>query len=260
MAGPVIAITGPRRGAFGPRTLAALAIRLYGGRPLQLRPGDEQKRHEYQGVVVTGGHDIEPVLYAAEPEVEPNYDTARDALETAVIRDALERGLPLLGICRGAQLLNVCRGGTLFQELRSQRHKTSNRRTVLPLKTLRVADEADGENSVVATLLGPSRARINSLHNQGIDRVGSDLLVTGRDLDGIVQAIEDPARCFLVGVQWHPEFLLYLGGQRGLFRELVKNARSLCQKTQRQAGQPPAEQASQREASTKKGHSTMARP
>ena len=86
MAGPVIAITGPRRGAVGPRTLAALAIRLYGGRPLQLRPGDEQRRHEYQGVVVTGGHDIEPVLYAAEPEVEPNYDTARDALETAVIR------------------------------------------------------------------------------------------------------------------------------------------------------------------------------
>lgn len=235
MAGPVIAITGPRRGAFGPRTLAALAIRLYGGRPLQLRPGDEQRRHEYHGVVVTGGHDIEPVLYAAEPEVEPNYDTARDALETAVIRDALSRGLPLLGICRGAQLLNVCRGGTLFQDLRSQRKKTSNRRTLLPLKTLCVPQDLQATRSVVATLLGRRCSRINSLHNQGIDLVGKDLLVTGRDLDGIVQAVEDPSRCFLVGVQWHPEFLLYLSGQRALFRELVRNARGLCRNTEHPA-------------------------
>lgn len=243
MAGPVIAITGPRRGAVGPRTLAALAIRLYGGRPLQLRPGDEERRHEYQGVVVTGGHDIEPVLYAAEPEVEPNYDTARDALETAVIRDALRRGLPLLGICRGAQLLNVCRGGSLFQDLRFLRHKTSHRRTLLPLKTLCVPQDPTIAQSVVATLLGRGCSRINSLHNQGIDRVGTGLLVTGRDLDGIVQAVEDPSRCFLVGVQWHPEFLLYLGSQRGLFRELVKSARTLFKNTTNEGDHPRTERA-----------------
>ena len=223
---PLIAITGPRRGAVGPRALVALAVWLYGGRPLQLRPGDEGRGHRYHGVVVTGGHDVEPVLYAAEPEVEPNYDTARDALETAVISDALKRGLPLLGICRGAQLLNVCRGGTLHQELRSQRRKTSNRWTVLPLKTLCVVDDRNHAPGVLERLLGPGCFRINSLHNQGIDRVGEGLQVTGRDLDGIVQAIEDPARDFLVGVQWHPEFLLYLPGQRSLFRELVTQARA----------------------------------
>lgn len=221
MARPVIAITGPIRGAFGPRMLVALAVRLYGGRPLQLRPGDEDKGYKYDSVVVTGGHDIEPVLYAAEPEIEPNYDTARDALETAVIDDALARRLPLLGICRGAQLLNVRRGGTLHQELRSQRRKTSNRWTVLPLKTLCFADTPGTRNSLLATLIGAERLRINSLHNQGIDRVGEGLIVTGRDLDGIVQAIEDPSREFLIGVQWHPEFLLYLKNQRALFRELV---------------------------------------
>lgn len=225
MAGPVIAITGPERGAFGPRMLVALAIRLYGGRPLQLRPGDEHHHHDYDGVVVTGGHDIEPVLYAAEPEIEPNYDTARDALEIAVIADTLARGLPLLGICRGAQLLNVFRGGTLHQELRSQRRKTSNRRTVLPLKTLCIDNEPKTKASQLSTLFGRGRSRINSLHNQGIDRVGDGLIVTGRDLDGIVQAIEDPSQRFLVGVQWHPEFLFYLKPQRRLFRELVKCAR-----------------------------------
>jgi putative glutamine amidotransferase len=220
---PVIAITGPARGALGPRLLVALAVRFYGGRPLQVRPGDSTKTLTYQGVVVTGGHDVEPVLYAAEPEVEPNYDRARDALETEVIQDALARRLPLLGICRGAQLLNVCRGGSLFQDLHSHRYKTSHRWTVLPLKTLCVDDAA----TVVGRLLGPGRRRINSLHNQAIDRLGEGLRVSGRDLDGIVQAIEDPRADFLVGVQWHPELLIYLPRQRDLFRALVGHARAL---------------------------------
>lgn len=227
MARTVIAITGPRRGAIAPRMLVALAIRFYGGRPLQLRPGDEHRELEYHGVVVTGGHDVEPVLYAAEAEIEPNYDTARDALEVAVINNALERKLPLLGICRGNQLLNICRGGTLHQELCSRRRKTSNRWTILPIKTLCIAAEPENKTTVLATLFGRGRSKINSLHNQSIDRTGDGLVVTGHDLDGIVQAIEDPSRDFLVGVQWHPEFLLYLPGQRALFYEVVRHARSL---------------------------------
>jgi len=225
MARPIIAVTGPRRGAIGPRALVALAVRLYGGQPLQLRPGDEDKGYRYDGVVVTGGHDIEPVLYAAKPEIEPNYDPARDALETAVIADSLVRRLPLLGICRGAQLLNVCRGGALFQELNSKRRKTSNRWTVFPLKTLCIVDGEATRGSLLSRLYRRGRSRINSLHNQGIDRVGQGLIVTGRDLDDIVQAIEDPAQEFLVGVQWHPEFLLYIKNQRALFRELVACAK-----------------------------------
>jgi putative glutamine amidotransferase len=211
------------RGAFGPRLLVALSVRLYGGKPLQVRPGAAPKTLTYHGVVVTGGHDVEPVLYAAEPEVEPNYDRARDELETEVIDDALARGLPLLGICRGAQLLNVCRGGSLFQDLHSHRKKTSHRWTVLPLKTLCV----DDKSRVLGCILGRSRLRINSLHNQAIDRLGEGLRVSGRDLDGIVQAIEDPKADFLLGVQWHPEFLIYVSRQRALFRALVRHARAL---------------------------------
>src|SRR5690606_12596644 len=126
LARPVIAITGPQRGAFGPRLLVALAVRLYGGQPLQLRPSDAGREHRFDGVVITGGHDVNPVLYAAAPEVEPRYDEARDALEVAIIDEALERHLPVLGICRGAQLLNVRLGGTLFQQLRTRRRRTSH--------------------------------------------------------------------------------------------------------------------------------------
>ena len=173
MARPVIAITGPQRGAFGPRLLVSLAVRLYGGQPLQLRPGDAGREHRFDGVVITGGHDVNPVLYAAAPEVEPRYDEARDALEVAIIDEALERHLPLLGICRGAQLLNVRLGGTLFQELKSRRRKTSNRWTVLPLKTLCIRP-----GTVLARVMGEGTARINSLHNQAIDRSGKGLHVS----------------------------------------------------------------------------------
>lgn len=228
MGRPVIAITGPQRGAFGPRVLVALVVWLYGGRPRQLRPSDDPAGLDYHGVVVTGGHDVEPVLYAAEPTVEPNYDTARDTFEAAVIRTALSRGLPLLGICRGAQLLNVCRGGTLHQDLKSRRRKTSDRWTVLPLKSLCVRQDPDGRATALLGLLGTGLCRINSLHNQAIDRVGDGLIVTAHDLDGIVQAVEDPSHDFLIGVQWHPEFLPYMRRQRALFRALVAHARPLC--------------------------------
>ncbi|SDU26611.1 gamma-glutamyl-gamma-aminobutyrate hydrolase family protein [Halopseudomonas salegens] len=219
MSKPVVAITGPQKGAFGPRFLVACAVRWYGATPLQVRPGDDWQQLRYDAVVVTGGHDIDPVLYAAEPEVHPKYDPERDALEAAVIDDALNTGLPLLGICRGAQLLNARRGGNLFQELKSHRKMTSNRWTVLPLKTLKVAAD-----SHLCKLMRADNCRINSLHNQAIDRAGDGLVVTGRDLDGIVQAIEDPSRPFLVGVQWHPEFLIFSPRQRRLFGALIEAA------------------------------------
>jgi putative glutamine amidotransferase len=217
---PLIAVTGPERGAFGPRLLVSVVLRRYGARPLQLRPSDKGRGFDYDGVVVTGGHDVDPVLYAAEPEVEPKHDPARDAFESAIIDEALRRRVPLLGICRGAQLLNVRLGGTLFQELASRRSKTSNRWTVLPLKTLCV-----DPHTRLADYMGPGLRMINSLHNQAIDRIGRGLRVSGRDLDGIVQAVEDPQHDFLLGVQWHPEFLIFMRRQRRLFRELVRRAR-----------------------------------
>jgi putative glutamine amidotransferase len=172
------------------------------------------------GIVISGGHDVDPVLYAAPAEVTPRLDPERDAFESDKIDEALRDSLPLLGICRGAQLLNVRLGGSLHQDLRAQRKRTSNRRTPLPLKTLLV-ESGTGLHG----LLGVERARINSLHSQAIARLGEGLRVTGRDLDGIVQAVEAPEREFVVGVQWHPEFLIYLARQRVLFQALVRHAR-----------------------------------
>lgn len=219
---PLIAVTGPSQGSHAPKLLVQLALRWAGARPTLLTPDapNPELEADVDGVVITGGHDIDPVLYAAAPEVSPKYDPARDALESAVIDRALARGLPLLGICRGAQLLNVRLGGNLFQELRSRRKQTSNRWTIFPLKTLCIEP-----GTALAQTIDAPKIKINSLHNQGIDRLGHGLVVAGRDLDGIIQAIEAPEHLWLRGVQWHPEFLLYSHRQRRLFHELVEAAR-----------------------------------
>ena len=218
---PRIGITGPQRRAWMPRLCVAMLVRYYGGDVVQLRPQDNLPLTTFDAFVITGGHDVDPVLYAAEPEVHPNYDAERDAFEQRVINWALDSHTPLLGICRGAQLLNICRGGNLLQELRSRRQVTSNRWTILPVKTLCVEPP-----SKLRQLLGNVTAPINSLHNQAIDSLGSGLQVCGRDLDGIIQAIEDPQRPYLLGVQWHPEFLFYLRRQRRLFQALIDCAKA----------------------------------
>ncbi len=222
MAAPVIAVTGPQKGAWGPRWLVAFLLRLYGARPVQIRPSDSDALPFFEGVVVTGGHDVQPVLYGAEPEVQPKYDPQRDELEKRVIHKALAEARPILGICRGAQLLNVCLGGTLVQDLRLHRRKTSHRRTILPLKTLEVV----GGSRLSEWMRGPQR-KINSLHNQAIDRLGRGLAVSGRDHDGIIQAVEDAGVDFRVGVQWHPEFLPFMACHRRLFSALVSSCHRL---------------------------------
>ena len=217
---PLIGVTGPRSGSFGPRACIRLGIWLAGGRATQLRPGDALPAPGLDGLVISGGHDVEPVLYKAEAEVEGHYDPERDRFESAMIEHGLEAGMPILGICRGAQLLNVRLGGSLFQDLRKRRKSTSHRRSVLPVKTLHIR-----EGTILRRLAAKDTTKINSLHDQAIDRVGSGLTISSTDGDDIAQAVENPDHAFLMGVQWHPEFLLYLPSSRSLFHALVAAAR-----------------------------------
>jgi len=218
---PKVAITGPQKGSRAPRWCVAAIVRWYGGEPIQVRPEDDLTDLQYDAIVVTGGHDINPVLYAAEPEVHPKYDEQRDKFEAQLIDDAIARDLPLLTICRGAQLLNVRCGGNLFQDLRPQRKRTSKRRSVLPLKNL-----YNDKDSQVAAIMGCTHCKINSLHNQAIDQLGAGLRIVGRDQDEIVQAIEAPGARFRIGVQWHPEFLIFMRRHRALFKALLQATES----------------------------------
>ncbi len=220
---PVIGVTGPDKGGERAWYFTRYAIIRAGGRPLRLTPRHSHLNEALDGIVIGGGgDDIYPTLY--ESEVLPNtrYDKERDMFELIYIEKALKQDLPMLAICRGEQLLNTCLGGNLHQDLRKLRRVTHNRWTVLPLKTLLVEPD-----SRLHELLGTTRCRINSLHSQAVYQLGSGLRAVGYDLDNIVQAVEDPSRLFLIGVQWHPEYLFYISRQRNLFHALVQSARQL---------------------------------
>lgn len=174
-----------------------------GGRAVVLPPDgvDADVLDRLDGLVLPGGVDIDPALsgQARHPETDRSQPQ-RDAGEQLLLRGALERDLPVLGICRGLQLLGLEYGGSLHQHLPDVLGHTGHSPAEGVFGEHLVEFTAD---SLMAEVYGP-RAVVNSHHHQGIDEPGG-LHVTGRSDDGLVEAVEDPARRFVVGVQWHPE-------------------------------------------------------
>ena len=158
------------------------------------------------GVILSGGGDIDPAAYGAEPHPDTSLVMPeRDAFELALTRRAVERDLPVLGVCRGMQVLNVAFGGTLLQHLPEHFGHGEHRR---------VAGSFDGNDHDVSLTDGSLAARAagelvhatKSHHHQGVAEGGEGLVVTGTAmLDDLVEAIELPERRFVLGVQWHPE-------------------------------------------------------
>ena len=158
------------------------------------------------GLMLTGGADIDPAAYGAEPDRHTiGTVPERDAFELALTRRAFERDLPFLGICRGMQLMNVATGGTLIQHLPDSHGHSDHRR----VKGSFVGADHDVRlepGSLAARAAGELRHATKSHHHQGVDRVGEGLVVSGwSELDDLPEALEKPDRRFALGVQWHPE-------------------------------------------------------
>ena len=222
---PCIGVTGPARGGQSGWGFSWLALRQAGARVRRMRPrsGVDQLAG-LAGVVIGGGAHVEPSRYAQQPSIEYVYDEQRDEFEWRVLQAVMQCGLPVLGICRGAQLLNVFRGGTLYQNLPEDIPGLHLRRHVLARKHVSIAP-----GSLLARLMRVQEVRVNSLHEQGIRELGRGLRISARDADGVVQAIESelPETHFVLGVQWHPEYLLAHPPHRRLFQELVRAADAL---------------------------------
>ena len=176
------------------------AIIEAGGLPVNL-PIDvdvEAVARRLDGVLLTGGTDIDPARYGAEPDPELlDIETERDELELRLLGCALDRGLPVLGICRGIQLINVHLGGTLNQ------HVPEHARFDVPTETP-VHQVSLAAGSVLRDLYG-DRREVNSLHHQTVAEVGDGLRVTATADDGTVEGLEFADT--VVAVQWHPEMM-----------------------------------------------------
>ena len=208
---PLIAVTGPHKRLRTAWWATRTMLTLQGLRAVYLTSRSPLPEEPIHGIVIGGGNDIEPEHYGESRHPGRPYDPERDIFEMTMIRRAMADNIPMLGICRGAQLINVVFGGSLYLDIRAQRRITSNRNTVRPVKWVAL-DHA----SRLHQHLQIPRVKVNSLHRQAIDQLGNGLTVIGRDEDGFVQAVEGNFG-FLLGVQWHPEYLPYVKSQRRLF-------------------------------------------
>jgi putative glutamine amidotransferase len=201
---PVVGVVGylldaeaAERRQFGRRDLNVYALNYFrkaldqGMLPVGLPPVEPEAAAAYcdlvEGLVLTGGSDVDPRFYG-------------DEFELALTREALRRGLPVLGICRGMQILNVAMAGALEQDLARGdgiAHGTGSPRAAYHEI---VVTDAELERRT-----GP-RPRVNSLHHQAVSRVAPGLAVAGQADDGVIEAVVGEA-CPVLGVQWHPEQL-----------------------------------------------------
>jgi putative glutamine amidotransferase len=188
------------------------AIQRAGGLAIMLPPDPqlveepEQLLELIDGLVLAGGADIDPASYG-QPSDPHTIDTVpeRDRFEIALARAAIEQDLPLLGICRGMQLLNIACGGTLLQHLPDRLGHGEHRRVVGSFDGSEHDVELT-ESSLARRAAGEQTHSTKSHHHQGVDCVGSGLVVSGVSaLDELAEAIEVPGKSFVLGVQWHPE-------------------------------------------------------
>jgi len=208
--GVTIAYDQRRAGVFSLRQDYVRSVERAGALPLVLAPVAPslipEQLARVQGLVLTGGTDVDPALYGETPDPKlGDVIRERDEFELELTRQALARDLPLLAICRGCQVLNVATGGTLVQDIAShvegaadhdperERWETTHEVRLLP-------------GTLLARLLETDRVAVNSFHHQAVKELGRGLVVSARSADDdVIEAIEAPGRRFTLGIQWHPE-------------------------------------------------------
>jgi putative glutamine amidotransferase len=203
------------------------AVRLAGGTPIALPPGDPDPTHYLDlldGLILAGGGDLDPEAYGGEPhEMVYSVSTERDAFEFTLVRAVLERrDLPVLCICRGMQVLNVACGGDLHAHIADSFEKALPHRRERLCPTEHSATIAP--DSRLARTLGATKCTVRSWHHQAVRQLGRGLRPVAWAEDGVIEAIEHDSDTWCLAIQWHPELQLDDPVQQRLFSELVSRS------------------------------------
>ncbi|MFT7860653.1 MAG: type 1 glutamine amidotransferase [Sulfurimonas sp.] len=221
---PLIGVCLPDHGNFFAYMFIKLHLKLQGASSVSLRPSKDNIAFEkLDGLILSGGDDIDPTLYGEDKDAHNTpLDKKRDSFELEMIDKAYKKKIPILGICRGAQIINIYFDGTLYPSILDLDKYIDHKNSIFVIK-----DAIIKKVSKLFSITKRKKLPINSIHNQAIDEVGDALKVTACH-DKIVEAIEKEDYPFLLGVQWHPEYLIYLKDHRLIFKEFV----SFCMKVE----------------------------
>jgi len=208
------------------------SVRRAGGEPIEVAAGGEAPEHllaRVDGIMLTGGGDVDPLLYGEAPHATFQAAEAdRDRFEIALTRAAIAADIPFLAICRGMQLVNVAMGGTLIQDIPSQVPGALEHS--VPEPRAHVAHEVwVAKGSRLSALLADhmedgETCHVNSRHHQSVATAAPGFDVTATSPDGVIEAMEKPGAAFCIGVQWHPENFWRTGEFRSLFEGFVQAA------------------------------------
>ena len=198
------------------------AIEKHGGVACPLYPGAPPEAFRgLKGLLLTGGRDIDPIHYGEEEHETTDIDLERDELELPLCKRAMEENLPVFGICRGIQIMNVAIGSSLYQDIPSQftDHLTHK---ILVNTNDSWHDIQIQRSSLLNQITGETIAEVNSRHHQSLKVIGEGFTVTAQSKDGIIEAIEDTSKRFMLGVQYHPERMFKKPGSLELQKHSAK--------------------------------------
>ena len=208
------------------------SVRRSGGEPLEVAAGGESPEHilaRVDGVMLTGGGDVDTMLYGEAPHATFQAAEAdRDQFEIALTRAAIAANIPFFAICRGMQLANVAMGGTLIQDIPSEVPGALEHS--VPEPRAHVAHEVwVAKGSRLSALLADhmedgETCHVNSRHHQSVATAAPGFEVTATSPDGVIEAMEKTGAAFCIGVQWHPENFWRTGEFRSLFEGFVQAA------------------------------------
>lgn len=263
---PTIGVTGPDKGGETAWLFTAFSVWLAGGWPIRITPSRHRTADGLQGLIIGGGADVDPNTYEKEHVLNDylknkikspgtsffqrirsslrwlyypalyfirklfsrklifGLDMARDHLEFQLLDQAVKKKLPVIGICRGAQLMNVYFRGSLHKDISSFYTEAPNPASTLPVKKVNIK-----AGSKLRNVLGTDVLLVNALHNQAVHNPGSGLEIVAQEANGVVQGIEHTSHEFLIGIQWHPEYLPQSPTHQKLFKALVQKAREVNQ-------------------------------
>jgi putative glutamine amidotransferase len=262
---PRIGVTGPDKGGTAAWIFTATSVMIAGGLPVRITPSNPRTIDGLDGLIIGGGADVDPDTYEKDNFINiylnqtlknkrksfikrvssffslmlypavyfiriwlsrrpqgHGLDKNRDQLEFNLLDQAVKRQIPVMGICRGSQLINVYFKGTLYKNIKDFYAEKPNRHSIFPVKKAFVR-----EGSKMAGILRVNEIMVNSIHNQAVKKPGVGIDIVAKESNDVVQAIESDQHPFIIGVQWHPEYLVQKKIHRRIFKSLINACRQI---------------------------------